>query len=123
VATSVLIGVAPLALFAGKLAAVKRRSLVAVGALLADYGRLFERRWLRRETVDDQGMLGAPEIGPVAVTVAIYEAIRRMRIVPVSRVSLLPLGLAAALPMVPVFATQMPLKDAVFKLLAPLMGL
>jgi hypothetical protein len=71
VAGSVLVGLAPLVVFAGRLMALKRRSLVAVGALLAEYGRLFDRRWIRRETVDDAGLLGAPEIGPVADTVAL----------------------------------------------------
>jgi hypothetical protein len=123
VAASVLIGLGPLVMFAGKLMAFKRQSKVAVGALLADYGRLFERRWMRREEVDDAGMLGAPEIGPVADTVALFEAVNRMRVVPVSRATLVPLALAAAVPLVPVFATQMPLKDAVFKVLAPLIGL
>jgi len=123
VALSVLMGVAPLAVFVGKLLAVKRRSLVAVGALLADYGRLFERRWMRHETVDDDGLLGAAEIGPVADTMALYDVISRMRVVPVSRASLIPIALAAALPLVPVFATQMPVKDAVMKLLGPLVGL
>jgi hypothetical protein len=123
VALSVLIGMAPLLVFVGRLTAVKRRSLVAVGALLADYGRLFERRWLRRESVQDAGLLDAPEIGPVADTVGLYEAVYRMRVVPVSRASILPLALAAAAPLVPVFATQMPLKDAIMKLLAPLLGL
>lgn len=120
---SVLLGLAPLFMFTGRLLALKRRSLVGVGALLADYGRLFDRRWLRRETVDDRGLLGAPEIGPVADTVALYEAIIRMRAVPVSRGSIVPLALAAALPVVPVFATQMPFKEALFKLLGPLAGL
>ena len=73
--------------------------------------------------VDDAGLLGAPEIGPVADTVALYETVRRMRVLPVSRSSIVPLALAAALPLVPVFATQMPLKDAVLKLLGPLAGL
>lgn len=123
VAAAVLMGLAPLVVFAGTLAALKRRSLKAVGTLLGDYGRLFERRWMRRETVDDAGMLGAPEIGPVADTVALYEAVRGMRIVPVSRASLVPLALAAAIPLVLVFATQMPFKDAVLKVLAPLIGL
>lgn len=123
VVLSVLIATAPLAVFVGKLLAVKRKSLVAVGALLADYGRLFERRWIRHESVDDGGLLGAPEIGPVADTVALYESIRSMRVLPVSRASLLPIALAAAVPLVPVFATQMPVTDALLKLLAPLVGL
>jgi len=123
VAASVLIGVAPLVVFTGKLMAFKRQSRVAVGALLAEYGRLFDKRWLRREPVDDAEMLGAPEIGPVADTVALFEAVAQMRVVPVSRATVVPLALAAALPIVAVFATQMPLKDALLKVLAPLIGL
>jgi hypothetical protein len=123
VAASVLIGVAPLVVFAGKLLAFKRQSRVAVGALLAEYGRLFDRRWMRRERVDDSEMLGAPEIGPVADTVALFEVVGRMRVVPVSRAAVVPLALAAALPIVAVVATQLPLKDAVLKVLAPLIGL
>jgi hypothetical protein len=123
VAGSALIGLAPLAMFVAPLMALKRRSLAGVGALLANYGRLFERRWLRHETVDDDGLLGAPEIGPVADTVALYEAVSRIRPLPVSRRAIVPLALAAALPMVPVFATQMPVKAALLKLLGPLAGL
>lgn len=123
VAASVLIGLAPLVVFAGTLARAKRRSLVTVRALLGNYGRLFERRWIRGEAVDDAGLLGAPEIGPVADTVGLFEVVSRMRVVPVSRGSIVPLALAVAVPLIPVFATQMPVKDAVLKVLAPLMGL
>jgi hypothetical protein len=123
VAVSVVIGMLPLIVFARRLAGFKRQSRAAVGALLAKYGRLFERRWMRGEQVDDAGMLGAPEIGPVADTVALFEAVSRMRVVPISRATVVPLALAAALPLVPVVATQMPLKDAVFKVLMPLIGL
>ncbi len=122
VAVSVLMGVAPLVAFP-KLMAFKRQSRAAVGALLAGYGRLFDKRWLQREHVDDDGMLGAPEIGPVADTVALFDAVSRMRVVPVSRAAVLPLALAAALPVVAVVATQMPVKDALLKVLAPLIGL
>ncbi len=110
-------------MFAGPLMALKRRGLATIGALLANYGRLFERRWILRETVDDGGLLGAPEIGPVADTVALYEAVSRMRPLPLSRRAIVPLAIAAAVPLVPVFATQMPLKAALFKLLGPLAGL
>ena len=123
VAVSVLIGVAPLIVFAPKLAGFKRQSREAVGVLLANYGRLFDRRWMRGEQVNDAGMLEAPEIGPVADTVALFEAVSRIRVVPISRGALVPLALAAALPIVPVVATQMPLQEAVLKVLRPLIGL
>jgi hypothetical protein len=108
---------------AGGGVAAQRAGRVAVGVLLAEYGRLFDKRWLRREQVDDAEMLGAPEIGPVADTVALFEAVSRMRIMPLSRAAVVPLALAVALPLVALFATQMPLKDAVLKVLAPLIGL
>ncbi len=123
VATGMLVGMAPLVVFAAKLAALKRHSLRMIDALLADHARLFARRWMQRETVDDAGILGAPEIGPVADTVGLYEAIRRIRLLPVGRASIAPIILAVAVPLVAVFATQMPLKEAVFKILAPLLGL
>lgn len=119
----VLIGVAPLIVFMPTLAAFKRQSRAAVGALLAQYGRMFDRRWIRGETVDDAGMLGAPEIGPVADTVALFEAVSSMRVLPVSRATVLPLALAAALPLVPVLATQVPLVKALKTVLMPLIGL
>jgi hypothetical protein len=42
---------------------------------------------------------------------------------PVGRKSLLPVVLASALPLVPVFAMQIPLKEIAKTLLAPLIGI
>ena len=64
-----------------------------------------------------------PLRGRAAATVGLFEAVSRMRVVPVSHGSIVPIALAAAVPLVPVFATQLPVKEAVLKVLAPLMGL
>ncbi len=117
------IGLLPLLAFAPRLRAARRASLAAYGALLAEHGRLVERRWIRHESVDDQGLLSAPEIGPVADTIALYEVIAKMRTVPVGRQSLVPVLLASALPLIPVFAMQIPLKEIAKMLLAPLIGI
>ena len=117
------IGLAPLLAFAPRLRAVRRASLSAYGALLAEHGRLVERRWIRRESVEDHGLLSAPEIGPVADTVALYEVIAKMRTMPIGRQSLVPVVLASALPLIPVFAMQIPLKEIAKMLLAPLIGI
>ena len=114
------IGLAPLLAFAPRLRKVRRASLAAYGSLLAEHGRRVERRWIRREVVaDDEGLLSAPEIGPVADTVALYDVIAKMRSMPVGRKSLLPVVLASALPLIPVFAMQIPLKAIAKTLLAP----
>jgi hypothetical protein len=46
-----------------------------------------------------------------------------MRALPVTRASIIPLAAATALPLIPVFAIQMPLKQVIGKLVAPLLGL
>jgi hypothetical protein len=123
VAASVGIGLAPLLVFVPRLHALRRASLAAYGALLGEYGRLFERRWIRRERVDDAPILEAPEIGPVADAVSLYEAVSHMRAVPIGRRSLVPIAVATVLPLLPVFATQMPIKEVIGVLLAPLIGI
>jgi hypothetical protein len=123
VVLSVLLGVAPLLAFAPRLHATRRRALLVFGALLGEHGRAFERRWVHREAVDDDAILSAPEIGPVADTVALYETVSRQRPAPIGRSSVIPVALAAALPPVPVFATQMPVKEVLSTLLGPLVGL
>jgi hypothetical protein len=125
VLASAALGLAPLLAFSGPLRALRRRSLLAYGALLGDYGRAFERRWIGREDADSVAapMLSAPEIGPVADTVALYEAVSRLRPAPISRRSLLPIVLAAALPLLPVFLIQLPVKAVLLQVIAPIVGL
>jgi len=120
---NVAIALAPMFAFAPRLRALRRGALASWGALLAEHGRLVERRWLRRETLDDDTLLSAPELGPVADTVALYESVRSIRMAPIARNSLLPPLLATAIPLVPVAAAQIPLKEIVKKLLMGLVGI
>src|SRR5262245_7995334 len=92
---------APQLVFAPKLLALKRRSLMAYGALVGRHGRLVERRWIRGETVADDGLLEAPELGPVADTLTLYEAIGRLRPAPIGKQSVVMLAGAAIIPMLP----------------------
>jgi hypothetical protein len=120
-----LVGLFPLLSFAGSLRVLRRQSLLAYGALLAEHGRLVERRWIQRDPAaqGDIPLLSAPEIGPVADTISLYEAVGRTRPAPISRRSLIPIAIAVAVPLLPVFATQIPIKDVILKVLAPLVGI
>lgn len=117
------IALAPMLAFAPLLMALRRSAVARWGALLAEHGRLVERRWLRRETVDDGGLLSAPEIGPVADTVALYDTVRGMRMAPIARSSLVAPLIATVIPLIPVAAMQVPLKEIAKKLLAGLVGI
>ena len=117
VALALVLFLAPLLVFVPNLLALKRRSLLAYGALVGRHGRLVERRWVRGETVADDGLLGAPELGPVADTLTLYEAIGKLRPAPIGKQSVVTVAGAAVIPMLPVIAIQIPIKDQFLNLL------
>ena len=102
---------APLLVFVPPLLALKRQSLLAYGALVGRHGRLVEHRWLRGETVTDDGLLEAPELGPVADTLTLYQAIEKLRPAPIGKQSIVTVAGAAIIPMLPVIAIQIPIKE------------
>jgi hypothetical protein len=61
--------------------------------------------------VKGDAILNAPELGPVADTVSLYEAVKAMRVVPLGKASVAPILLAAAAPMLVVLAIEVPVKD------------
>jgi hypothetical protein len=90
------------------------------GALVARHGRLVRQRWILGEPVADDALLGAPELGPVADTLTLYDAARKMRSFPIARRSVVAIALPAALPMIGVLAMEIPIKDLLLKLLTTL---
>jgi hypothetical protein len=111
VALVLVLFLAPLLVFAPPLLALRRRSLLAYSALVGRHGRLVERRWVRGEAVADEGLLEAPELGPVADTLTLYEAVERLRLAPIGKQAIVTVAGAAVIPMLPVIAIQVPIKD------------
>ena len=117
----VLICVAPLLALVGPLAAAKRRGLLEYGALVGEHGRLVRRRWILREAPEDDALLQAPEIGPVADTVALYEAVSRMRPVPFGKSTLLGIAVPTLIPILVLLSTQVPIKEVLKKIVGALL--
>jgi hypothetical protein len=115
IALSLCLG--PLLMFAGPLKRLRYRSLLDYGALAGRHGRLVDRRWIRGEQIGDDALLNAPELGPVADVHALYETVSGIRVTPIGRQTVINLLLAAALPMVPVLAIEIPVKE-LLKMLA-----
>jgi len=110
----------PLLAFAGPLKRAKRQALLDYGALVGRHGRLVRQRWIEGQALDDDALLDAPELGPVADTGAIFDAVRAMRTVPIGKASVVPLAAAAIVPMAAVLAIQVPVKDMLLTLLKAL---
>jgi hypothetical protein len=111
----------PLAMFMPRLLALRRRALLDYGALVTEHDQLVERRWLLGETLPDDALLSAPELGPVADTVSLYDAVARTRPVPAGKRTLIQIALPIALPMLPLIAIEVPIKDALLKVLGTLL--
>ena len=78
------------------------------------------RRWIHREPVDEAELLDAPEIGPVADTVSLYEAADRMRILPVGLNALFAVLAPTLAPMAIVVMLKIPVLDLLKRLLQAL---
>jgi hypothetical protein len=83
---------------------------------IAQQGRLVHHSGILREPLKDARILDAPEIGPVADAASMYEAVRRMRVVPVGKEAILKILVPIAAPMLVVAAAQVPLKELLLKL-------
>ena len=111
-----LLALLPLLVLAPALVAARARAIPVYGALVGEQGRLVHRRWILRETVPDTPLLDAPEIGPVADANAMYDAVKKMRGVPIGKGAIMKVLLPIALPFIVVAALQIPLKDLLIKL-------
>lgn len=121
VTLAALLLLAPLAAFLRPLMVARRRALLDYGALVAEHHRLVQRRWLFGEPVQEAPMLHAPELGPVADTVSLYQAVMRMRPLPVDRWLLAAIAVPVAVPLLPLIAVEVPVSDALLMLLRMLL--
>jgi hypothetical protein len=117
---SLLLVLAPLAVFIGPLSRARAAGRLRYGALASHHGRHFEERWLRTEDPPGQDILEAPDISSLADVQPGFDRVYRMRPLPVGRSEIVPLALAAALPYAPLALLVMPLSEILKKLLGAL---
>jgi hypothetical protein len=115
-----LVFLAPLLMFGAPLRRAKRAALLEYGALVADHGRKVHRRWIEKKPVEDDALICAPEIGPVADAQAIYEAVRQMRTLPIGKSTLLAVLVPALIPILVVVSLQVPIGELLLKVLKAL---
>jgi hypothetical protein len=111
VVVAVILFSIPLFAFAPLMAKTKRQALLDYSALVGRHGRLVRDRWVTGQPPKDDALLTAPELGPVADTGAIYDAVSAMRVLPIGKVTVAPLLVAAVLPLIPVLAIEIPIKQ------------
>lgn len=115
-AITLLVFLSPCLVFIGPLGRAKRQALLDYGALVARHGAAVRSKWILGEAKRDDPLLSAPEIGPVADTVGLYEAVQRMRSFPLGKAGLLAIAVPVVIPFIAVLTIQIPLKDLLLQL-------
>lgn len=106
----------PMLVFMPQLARVKRIGLREYGTLAEAYVRDFDNRWLRGPKPEGEVLLGSADIQSLADLANSFEVVRSMRLVLVTRDTILQFGVALFLPMLPLLLTMMPLKELLKRL-------
>ena len=117
---SLVLVLAPLAVFIGPLSRARAVGRLRYGALASHHGRYFEERWLATEDPPTKEILEAPDISSLADVQPGFDRVYRMRPLLVGRSEIVPLALAAALPYAPLALLVMPLSEILKKLLGAL---
>jgi hypothetical protein len=107
---------APLLLFAPRLAQAKRTGNREYGTLAERYVREFDGKWLRGGAAADEPLVGSSDIQSLADLANSFEVVRTMRVAPISRDGLLSLVAGTLAPLVPLALTMMPLEELLKRL-------
>ena len=120
-AVLLLLCLGPLAVFLPLLKKAKRKALADYGTLIARHGRLVRSQWIDGQPPADRSLLEAPELGPSCDIGALYDSIRAMATIPVTKVSVLAIAVPAAIPLISVATMEIPLADLLGKLFKTLL--
>jgi len=112
---SVLINVAPLLTFIIPISLARTKGIFDYNALIIDHYRGFDDKWIERQS-ENETLLGSPDVSSVSDFGPIYESINKMTPFPFDfRIMLLSI-IISLLPLLPVFALQIPIAE-MFKML------
>ncbi|TWI04976.1 hypothetical protein IP90_01118 [Luteimonas cucumeris] len=112
-----LVSIAPLFLMCPKLLVLKRRSILEYSVLGHLGVHAFDRHWLGTGTsTDGTSLLESAQPSALADFGAVFNTVRGMSVVPMTRYNLLWIMLAVLLPLVPVLFVAVPINEILQKL-------
>lgn len=113
VAASVAVMLAPLFLFSGQLFRAKGRALRDYGILQYELSERFHKNWIVNQGKD---LVISEQPSAMADYNAVYETVRKMRIVPIKPKGTIMLALVLVVPFLPLVLTQISMREALERL-------
>jgi len=118
-----LLFVGPLLVFSRKLWQCRVKGLNDYGALAERYVNEFDKKWLDAGAAPNEPLLGTPDLQSLADLGNSVSVVRDMRFVPVGPHLLVPLTVAALLPLAPLVLFKYPLAELLAKFVEGMFGL
>jgi len=118
-----LLFVGPLLVFSRKLWQCWLKGVNDYGALAERYVREFDKKWLDAGAAPNEPLLGTPDLQSLADLNNSVSVVGDMRFVPVGPRLLVPLTVAALLPLAPLVLFKYPLAELLAKFVAGMFGL
>lgn len=107
----------PLLAFSSRLSRCRSNGLLDYSTLVLRHDRAFDEKWIKPSQPGSQEpLLGSPDIQSLADIATVYNHVDEMLLMPFSKKALGVLLMSAVLPMVPLVATVIPLKEIMAKL-------
>lgn len=84
---------------------------VEYGSLAHIHAEQFHEKWVQGRQAHFEELLAAPEMEALSCLAQSLDRLRRIRLMPIDRFTLIQVIAAAAVPMLPVILTQVPLSE------------
>lgn len=97
--------------------AARREGMREYDTFMSHVGRTVAAKWLAPGRHIDAELLECPDFSTLTDLSQCAECVRAMAIVPFTRRSIIPLAIAGLIPMLPVVATVIPLRDVLLKVI------
>lgn len=109
-ALNLFLFIGPLLVFVRPLYAVRQQAVLDYGKLASQHHLAFHRKWME-SSASGEDLLGSPDPSSVSDLNASVLAVLGLRVIPVDRVAVAQVLVAAGIPMLAVVATLMPLAE------------
>ena len=108
-----LLVLTPLLFFVIQLGNARRAGVLEYGIVASQYVAEFRRKWIEGHAAPDEALIGSADIQSLADLSNSFAVVEEMRLVPFGRWTVLRLAIVAALPLLPLVLTMIPLGELI----------
>lgn len=117
VVLAVLVILAPILVFTGKLVRLRANGILRYGDIGEEYARLFQRKWVDGINPEGELILGSSDIQSLADLKNSFDIVQNMSIVAADRKTITVIAVSVAAPMIPLFFIALPFEEIIARIL------